>query len=334
MRARRSTVYPPPAGALFDCRKWCTFRLPLTLLEGRASSAAPARAAWRSRSARGRRHPRPDGPLRATTQVHQARRSERQRRARAPRSCRSVLLRKRQGQVCAGADAGGAERKGLGTWPLACMSEDGARPGPCDRDGPERASRAPHASRAVRPELRRRLRSACAAGPRLRRHQGARDRSRPGRRGRPAPARRRWGWPRLRVVAAARDEPAPPAVVTHPSQTRSPLVRLGLAHLSDARHAPRRRSRRPDRVSTPFGRARLCLFDLAWEMRMSGRPSTGLLQRTAGNVRPEIEIALRLAVIDARMRESTRGCGRCSMASAPSRISRPKPGGALSCGWS
>jgi len=47
----------------------------------------------------------------------------------------------------------------------------------------------------------------------------------------------------------------------------------------------------------------MCLFDLAWEMRTSGRPSTGLLQRTAGNVWPEIEIALRLAVIDARMRE-------------------------------
>jgi hypothetical protein len=47
----------------------------------------------------------------------------------------------------------------------------------------------------------------------------------------------------------------------------------------------------------------MCLFDLAWEMRESGAPSSGLIQRTAGNVWPEIEIALRLAVIEARMRE-------------------------------
>ncbi len=47
----------------------------------------------------------------------------------------------------------------------------------------------------------------------------------------------------------------------------------------------------------------MCLFDLAWEMRITGEAKTGLVQRTAGNVWPEIEIALRLAVIDARMRE-------------------------------
>lgn len=47
----------------------------------------------------------------------------------------------------------------------------------------------------------------------------------------------------------------------------------------------------------------MCLFDLAWEMRESGEPSSGLLRRTAGDVWPEIEVALRLAVIDARMRE-------------------------------
>ena len=47
----------------------------------------------------------------------------------------------------------------------------------------------------------------------------------------------------------------------------------------------------------------MCLFDLAWEMRTTGEAKTGLVQRTAGNVWPEIEIALRLAVIDARMRE-------------------------------
>lgn len=47
----------------------------------------------------------------------------------------------------------------------------------------------------------------------------------------------------------------------------------------------------------------MCLFDLAWELRTSGSPSTGLVQQTAGDVWPEIEIALRVAVIDARMRE-------------------------------
>src|SRR5205823_4695839 len=30
LRRRRPTVYPPPDGALFSCRKRCTFRLPLT----------------------------------------------------------------------------------------------------------------------------------------------------------------------------------------------------------------------------------------------------------------------------------------------------------------
>ncbi len=47
----------------------------------------------------------------------------------------------------------------------------------------------------------------------------------------------------------------------------------------------------------------MCLFDLAWEMRTTGEAKTGLVQRTAGNIWLEIEIALRLAVIDARMRE-------------------------------
>ena len=47
----------------------------------------------------------------------------------------------------------------------------------------------------------------------------------------------------------------------------------------------------------------MCLFDLAWEMRTAGEAKTGLVQQTAGNVWPEIEIALGLAVIDARMRE-------------------------------
>ena len=47
----------------------------------------------------------------------------------------------------------------------------------------------------------------------------------------------------------------------------------------------------------------MCLFDLAWEMRTTGEAKTGLVQRTAGDVWRDIEISLRLAVIDARMRE-------------------------------
>jgi len=48
----------------------------------------------------------------------------------------------------------------------------------------------------------------------------------------------------------------------------------------------------------------LCLLELAWEMREGGAPSTGSLQQTAPLVWPEIEVALRLAVVDARRAEA------------------------------
>ena len=47
----------------------------------------------------------------------------------------------------------------------------------------------------------------------------------------------------------------------------------------------------------------LCLFDLAWRMRTSGEAPTGLVQQTASNVWPEIEVELVQAVVGARMRE-------------------------------
>jgi hypothetical protein len=47
----------------------------------------------------------------------------------------------------------------------------------------------------------------------------------------------------------------------------------------------------------------LCLLELAREMREGRDPSTGSVQRTAPLVWPEIEIALRLAVVEARMAE-------------------------------
>jgi hypothetical protein len=47
----------------------------------------------------------------------------------------------------------------------------------------------------------------------------------------------------------------------------------------------------------------MCVFDLAWRMRTTGEAPTGLLQTTAGNVWPEIQVELVSAIVEARMRE-------------------------------